>query len=166
MKKYFLFFLLFLLPISYADISVLYKVQNKFLSDKQAFEQFTYLGELHCVDKQLGFLDNRLFNQGYMNLFNGLFAFPRLIVKERLEQEFLEFENKNLKNVKLYENKITKCRQLYRGKSSIGLYRKLILNTQNYYKATDEEYFTSPNEFEQHMIDYIKLGRIDRKRYF
>lgn len=166
MKKYFLLFLLIYVQISYADDLILNRVQNKLLSDKQAFSQFKYLGELHCLDNKLGFSDSRLFSQEYINFFNGLFGLPRLITKEALENNFSNFENENNKIIELYENKILFCHKLYSRESSHELYNKLILNQNSYYKSTNEEYFTSADEFQQHMMDYLKFGRIDKRRYF
>lgn len=138
--------------MAYADNSLLGRVQNKFLSDKQVFEEFVYLGELYCVDNQLTFSDSRLFNHGYINLFNGLSAFARFIDEQRLKQNFLAFENKHLSDkTKIIYDEITQCRQLYRSPLGFDRYRRFVLDKKNYAVS---------DYMNVQMLDYLETGRL------
>lgn len=125
-------------------------VISKLKNDKRTFEQFVKLGEIYCDDMH-GLKNGDLFTEKYLELFNSLYPFPRLIEKNMLEKQYEILQKKIKKD---------KCSCFY----SIGnkklkeIYIKIIQDKMSYHD--NEEYY-----LEEDMKDYLKDYMIDANRF-
>nr|WP_315032607.1 hypothetical protein [uncultured Chryseobacterium sp.] len=127
---------------------VIIKLQN----DKRTFKQFAELGEIYCTDLHSS-KKTDLFTDKYLELFNSLYPFPRLINDSILKKRYQSFD-------KQYYTKKNNCSCIYstKNKNLKSSYIKIIKDKNSYHD--NKEYY-----LEEDMKDYLKDYMIDSNRF-
>ncbi|MEC5396003.1 hypothetical protein [Bergeyella sp. RCAD1439] len=154
MKK--IMILLFLLSCNmfFSQKNDLFLVKNKLLNDEGAYFQFRHLSYLHCLDRHLGH-KNELFMSEWSDLFNRMYAFPRLFNEDRLITFLNENESQHL----------NKNKHFYRGCFNVKskeLFEKFILNDINYIQPSP---YNPQEDIDQDRADYLNDGKININRF-
>ena len=161
-KVIYISILIFFSICTYSQNNNFELVKKKLKNDKEAFLQFKYLGILNCLDNELK-INAELFNTEFSEIFNGLFALPRLIDNSALKKKFDNHEELYNDENKLNENKIEKCRCIYSSAKSRKLFVNTIFDESNFYQADD--IYISKDDIEQNMLDYLEIGKINADRF-
>ncbi|UOP04546.2 hypothetical protein [Conchiformibius kuhniae] len=133
------------------------QVAMKIQEDKDAFGQFRYLGQAHCLDKQYHFVDNQIFQQSYIGLYNLMHPLPRLFDSKKLIAVYDDFEHKHAIRFEGFDV-IEQCRQQYDLEAVRQVYIEAVSNHKNYYSPDEED-------MEGHMVDYLKSGQLNVCRF-
>ena len=163
-EKFFFLTMLLLVLSNFSDAKddLFQQVSNKLAQDKEAFAQFKYLGQVHCLDKRFKLKEGTLFFTEEGSLFNHRYGFPRLINREKLIVIYQDFE-KHHEATEKDLNPIEQCVRLYSEENLKQLYIDTVHNQENYNTINDT--FIDEEDMQGQMNDYLRLGKIDAKRF-
>ncbi|WP_143529827.1 hypothetical protein [Rodentibacter rarus] len=171
MKKFIFIIICLYSQFVFSNTSLFNKVQQKLKIDPIAFEQFQYLGTLHCIDKYLMVEKNGSFYQAYLELDLSLSPITRLFNFDDLDNAYKELEQ-NITKVKRdsprrldFNNYVEICRRNFHSNNIHNYYSTFILNKKNYIKEGDPETLWEKEDIEQNMKDYLEYGKIDYRRF-
>lgn len=153
--------------------TLLNKVKEKLSNDQIAFDQFQYLGQLHCLDRYLMNDDkkNNNFHNSYLELDFTLSPITRLFTEDGLDNTFKNFEKSYPKAKRDtqqrldFNNYINICQNELSAEKLSNLYKKFINDLNNYHKPGEEYRNWEEEDIEQNMEDYLEYGKINYKRF-
>ncbi|OOF46130.1 hypothetical protein BKK51_03940 [Rodentibacter trehalosifermentans] len=171
MKKFILLILFSFSQTAFSNNELFTKVKQKLKNDPIVFNQFQYLGILHCLDKYLKIENNGNFYNAYLELDLALSPITRLFTNEGLNNIYQNFE-KNFPHIKRdnvkslnFNNYIKICQNEFSKKKTLNIYHQFIIDKNNYHKAGEDNTNWENEDIEQNMKDYLEFGKINYKRF-
>ncbi|OOF45839.1 hypothetical protein BKK52_12055 [Rodentibacter trehalosifermentans] len=171
MKKFILLILFSFSQTAFSNNELFTKVKQKLKNDPIVFNQFQYLGILHCLDKYLKIENNGNFYNAYLELDLALSPITRLFTDEGLNNIYQNFE-KNFPHIKRdnvkslnFNNYIKICQNEFSKKKTLNIYHQFIIDKNNYHKAGEDNTNWENEDIEQNMKDYLEFGKINYKRF-
>ncbi|MBN6074893.1 hypothetical protein HYE59_02260 [Aggregatibacter actinomycetemcomitans] len=171
MKKLILMILCLFSQVAFSNDVLFTKVQQKLKDDPITFNQFQYLGILHCLDKYLRIENDGSFYNAYLELDLALAPITRLFTSDGLHDTYQGFE-KNMPHIKRdsvrsldFNNYINICQKEFSENKILELYNQFILNKNNYHRAGESNTNWDDEDVEQNMKDYLEFGKVDYRRF-
>lgn len=167
-------FSLFLLVCHASHAESLNKVHQQVIQkmkyDTQAFEEFKYLGQAHCVDVRAVAVQSQgdVFFQAHGSLFNRMYAFSRLMRFEKLKSHYHQYYQANHKNLSYQGfNMFDECKAMYSTVQAAEFYKKMVSDKTNYnsFDSDEDGSYNDEADMKSQMLFYLKHGKFDACRY-